>query len=68
MSSEVLEMYETLTDEHRQEVNNFIQRLVAQQTRFEQGAKDDWEEIFATADRMNIHSTENWKREDLYRV
>lgn len=31
MSSEVLEMYKTLTDEHREEVDNFIQSLASKQ-------------------------------------
>lgn len=36
MSSEVLEMYETLTVERRQEVDNFIQMLVLKQEQKEQ--------------------------------
>lgn len=50
MSSELLEMYETLTDERREEVNNLIHRLLAQQSQLEQNTESEWEKIFATAD------------------
>lgn len=45
MSDAVLEMYETLTDEHREEVDSLIQILVEKQEQTEQPFKRDLSEF-----------------------